>query len=103
MLGTVAQRLQAQHRKDIRIMTNTIAGSTPATLTLERFAALRTRWVDTIAVTGGVLLARIHPRNNRPYGDEEVLARALVFIPPRTYPAIHGFCEEDRDEGHLAA
>jgi hypothetical protein len=66
-------------------MTNTTNGLTTATLTLERFAALESAWPDTIAVTGGVLLARIHPRNNRPQGDEAVLARALVFLPSTDY------------------
>ena len=80
-------------------MTNTIAGSTPATLTLERFAALRIRWVETIEATGGVMLARIHPRNNRAYGDEEVLARALVFVPPRRIPRHTWILEEDGTKG----
>ena len=53
--------------------------TTTATLTLERFAALPPARIDTIA--GGVLLARIHRRNRRRHGDEEVLTRALVFIP----------------------
>ncbi len=73
--------------------------TTAATLTLERFAALESCWPEYLG--DGVLLARIHPRNNRPVGDEEVLARALVFIPPRTYGGLLG-APVERAEGHLA-
>jgi hypothetical protein len=54
----------------------TITTVTTATLTPQRFAALRPAWPDTIAVTGGVLLARIHPRNNRPHGGDQGQADA---------------------------
>lgn len=67
------------------------------TLTVERFAALPSAWADTIAVNGGMLLARIHPRNNRPEGDGDVLARALVFIPLRV-----PLGDDDEDSGYLA-
>jgi hypothetical protein len=78
--------------------------TTTATLTLERFAALESAWPATIAVTGGLLLARIHRRNNRPHGDEDVLARALVFIPPHTYGPIAAWDKSETtcSAGYLA-
>lgn len=51
-------------------------------LTVEQFAALPAAWPDTIHVCGGLLIARIHPRHNRPLGDEKVLARALAYLDP---------------------
>lgn len=53
------------------------------TLTLAEFAALPPGWPEYLLppTGGGVLLARIHPDCNRPEGDEDVLARALMFDP----------------------
>lgn len=72
-------------------------------LTVEQFAALPPAWLDTIRRWGGVLVARIHPCHNRADGDEDVLARALVFVPPRTdtNPFARGE-EPTRRDGHLA-
>lgn len=50
-------------------------------LTVERFAALQSCWPDSIQCSGGVLLFRVHPKHNRPTGDETVLARAVVWFP----------------------
>lgn len=57
------------------------------TLTLERFARLPSAWPENLsgicgwAGGAGILIARIHPNCNRPVGDENVVARALVYTP----------------------
>lgn len=60
---------------------------TPRTLTLQEFASLPPAWPEyiqgTCAFNGdgtGILIAHVHPICNRPEGDEDVLARALVFV-----------------------
>jgi hypothetical protein len=83
----------------------TLTFTPPLTLTLEQFAGLRSAWPYTDiggvngnpTLGGGMLLARIHPDNNRPEGDETVIARALVFVFP-----YKGHGDSDfYDEGHL--
>jgi hypothetical protein len=50
------------------------------TLTVGAFAALPPCWPEYVT-EGAVLIARISPNNNRPSGDEDVLVRALVYVP----------------------
>jgi hypothetical protein len=70
----------------------------PPTLTVEIFAALRPAFPYTdLDQNGGILLARIHPDNNRATGDETVLARALVYVHP--YKFLTQKVEDD--EAHL--
>lgn len=49
-------------------------------LTVEDFARLGPAWPEYLGLGKGVLLARVHPNCNRPKGDEDVLARALVYM-----------------------
>ena len=54
-------------------------------LTLAEFAALPPAWPEYLDGPNcqSMLIARIHPDCNRSEGDEDVLARALVFdVPP---------------------
>lgn len=57
-----------------------------ASLTIGEFAALPAVWPESLALGDGILIARIDPACNRPQGDEDVLARALVF--DRRRPAL---------------
>ena len=52
-------------------------------MTVEASARLNPVWRDMLIddLSGMVLLASIHPDNNRPEGDEDVVARALMFRP----------------------
>lgn len=53
-------------------------------MTVKQFAALQSVWpeyFDPRLHSGkNFLIARIHPKHNRPIGDENVLARALAYI-----------------------
>jgi hypothetical protein len=42
-------------------------------------AGLDSIWPEGIEMLDGILIARVHPRNNRPAGDETVICRALVL------------------------
>ncbi len=55
----------------------------PTPMTVEASARLNPVWRDMLIddLSGMVLLASIHPDNNRPEGDEDVVARALMFRP----------------------
>lgn len=50
-----------------------------ASLTIEEFASLPAIWPESLALGDAMLIARLDPACNRPQGDEDVLARALVF------------------------
>lgn len=44
-------------------------------------ASLDPAFGEGITMRGGILIARIHPNNNRSEGDETVICRALVLMP----------------------
>ncbi|ALI26936.1 hypothetical protein XA26_31010 [Mycolicibacterium fortuitum] len=52
-------------------------------MTVSVFASLPTAWPEYLSCRGGrgFLLAQIHPSAKRAGGEDDVLARALVFMP----------------------
>ncbi|VBA47128.1 hypothetical protein [Mycobacterium attenuatum] len=89
-----AQTRELEHKeqrdKECKMYQDTML---PKVLTLRDFAALSSVWPEYISGVGfgrvakSVLLARIHPNCNRLTGDEDVLARALVYTPEDEFGA----------------